>query len=85
MSGLFRTVLRPAKYHVWRVSLKRFFQLEREFHVVSSQIAHSGNLVDRRALKSYRNAIVIEACDIVRKLRVVKPNWCVSDIDPEQH
>jgi hypothetical protein len=82
---LFGTALGPAKSHVWRVSLKRFFQLEREFHVVSSQIAHSGNLVDRRALMIYRNAIMIEAYDIVRKLRVVKPNWCLSDIDPEQH
>jgi len=64
------------------VSLSRFYQLEREFHVITNQIAHTKSVSDREALKTHRNAIVVEARAIVRRMHVAKPNWCYSGLDP---
>ena len=56
-------------------SLKRFYQLEQEFRVITKQISKSANVSDRAQLKEHRNAIVAEAREIVRILNVPEPNW----------
>jgi hypothetical protein len=57
------------------VSAKRLATLEREYRVVSKQIEDSANPADIAQLEKHRAAIVAEAREIVRKLRLPEPNW----------
>ena len=54
---------------------KRLATLEREYRVVSKQIANSANSADVAHLEKHRAAIVAEAREIVRKLKLPEPNW----------
>jgi hypothetical protein len=54
---------------------KRLAKLEQEFRVVSKQIASSTNPADVAQLEKHREAILIEAREIVRKLNLPEPNW----------
>jgi hypothetical protein len=54
---------------------KRLALLERQFRVVSKQIANSANVSDVTQLEKHREAIVAEAREIIRKLNLPEPNW----------
>jgi hypothetical protein len=57
------------------VPSKRLALLEREYRVVSKQIANSANVSDVTQLEKHREAIVAEAREIIRKLNLPEPNW----------
>jgi Effector-associated domain 9 len=57
------------------VPSKRLARLEREYDVVSEQIANSTNAADISRLKKHRDAIVTEAREIIRKLNLPEPDW----------
>ncbi len=54
---------------------KRLAQLERQYRVVTKQIANSANAADVAQLEKHRDAIVTEAREIIRKLNLPEPNW----------
>jgi hypothetical protein len=54
---------------------RRFKHLEREFQVITEQIAHSTNAADIAQLKVHCEKICIEARMIARKLHVPEPEW----------
>jgi hypothetical protein len=54
---------------------KRLAKLEQELRVISKQIASSANPADVAQLEKHREAILIEAREIVRKLNLPEPNW----------
>ena len=54
---------------------KRLAMLEREYRVVSKQIANSANPADVAQLEKHREAIISEAREVVRKLKLAEPNW----------
>jgi hypothetical protein len=58
--------------------LEKFYKLEHEFRVLSKQIRASARSIDRDNLRKHRNAIIVEARDIVRRINVPNPNWCAS-------
>ena len=58
--------------------MERFYKLEHEFRVLSKQIRASGRSADRDNLRKHRDAIIVEARDIVRRINVPDPNWCAS-------
>jgi hypothetical protein len=57
------------------MSSKRLAKLEQEYRVISKQIANSANPTDVAQLEKHREAIVLEAREIVRKLNLPEPNW----------
>jgi len=57
------------------VPSKRLARLEREYTVVTEQIANSANAADIARLKKHRDAIVAEAREIIRKLNLSEPDW----------
>jgi hypothetical protein len=57
------------------VPSKRLALLEREYRVISKQVANSANAADVVQLEEHREAIVAEAREIVRKLNLPEPNW----------
>lgn len=54
---------------------KRLTRLEREYGVVSKQVASSVNAADIARLEKHREAIVAEAREIIRKLNLPEPDW----------
>lgn len=61
--------------------LKRISHLEREFRVITKQIAKSVNSADRVQLEEHRRAIALEVRAIARKLKVSAPRWCRYVLD----
>lgn len=57
------------------MSAKLLDVLERKFRVVCKQIANSTNPADVSQLEKHREAILREACEIVRKLNLPEPDW----------
>jgi len=57
------------------MSIKRLSELDREYRIISRQIDAFENAADLAGLKKLRNAIVIEAREIIRKLNLPAPTW----------
>lgn len=59
-----------------RPEIRRFYRLEEEYCVLIKQMAGTMNIADRANLRKHRDAIVVEARDIVRRLGIPDSNWC---------
>jgi hypothetical protein len=57
------------------VPANRLVQLEREFSVVTDQIANSANDADIARLEKHRDAILAEAREIIHQLVMAEPEW----------
>jgi hypothetical protein len=68
----------PAKIFSSGKSLRRYFHIEREFHVVTGMMAACADAVQRSQLSGHRDAIIIEARQILRTLDILKPSWCLA-------
>lgn len=65
------------------MSLKRLSKLDREYRVISRQIAASANTADVPGLKRHRSATVIEVREIIRKLDLPAPTWTRKKTRPK--
>jgi hypothetical protein len=61
--------------------IKRFYKLKEDYRVVITQIAATKNIMDLANLKEYRNAMVVEARDISRRLCFTGFTWCGRQSD----
>jgi hypothetical protein len=56
--------------------LRRILELEREFRVVTKQIATFYGAEDLVRLEKLRDEIATEAVEIARNLEIEEPSWC---------
>jgi hypothetical protein len=57
------------------VPANRLAELERQYGVITNQIANSANEADIAQLEKHRGAILAEAREIIEKLVLPEPDW----------
>jgi hypothetical protein len=70
--------LNPAKSLTGGKSLRRYFPIEREFHLVTGRMADCADAVRLSQLSDHREGIIVEARAILRKLNILAPPWCLA-------
>jgi hypothetical protein len=70
--------VRPAMIPTCGKSLRRYFHIEREFHLVTERLADCADAADLSELSDHRDAIILEARGILHELDIWEPTWCFA-------